>query len=129
MMKQVMLSHAMMSPNKQRLDASGGQWICMQLLYGEGGYAYIVAFVESGNKKILLDFNPEYILCVIQRFSQSWFQGQGCKGTQQSHQAHCSSRVTSNHTVPNPRSTIRQATRVPTVDQDLPVNLTALGLR
>ena len=62
MMKQVMLSHAMMSPNKQRLDASGGQWICMQLLYGEGGYAYIVAFVESGNKKILLDFNPEDFL-------------------------------------------------------------------
>jgi len=58
-LRSVMLSHAMASPNKQPLDASG-QWICMQLLYREGGYAYIAAFVESGSKKILIDFSPEY---------------------------------------------------------------------
>ena len=57
-LRNVMLSHAIASPHKQRLDANG-QWICMQLLYGEGGYAYIAAFVETGNKKILLDFSPE----------------------------------------------------------------------
>lgn len=56
-MRNVMLSHAITCPNKQRLDAS--LWICVQLLYNEGGYAYIVAFVENGPKKILVEFNPE----------------------------------------------------------------------
>lgn len=56
--RNVMLSHSFTSPHKQRLDSSG-PWICTQLLYKEGGYAYIVACVESGQKKIVLDFSPE----------------------------------------------------------------------
>jgi hypothetical protein len=40
----VMLSHAIANPKKQGLD-SINQWICMQLMYKEGAYAYIAAFV------------------------------------------------------------------------------------
>jgi hypothetical protein len=51
-----MFNHAYNNPNKQLLG-SNNQWLCMQILYKQGGYAYIAAAVQ-GNKKILFDFSP-----------------------------------------------------------------------
>lgn len=56
-LEKAMFNHAFNNPNKQLLG-SNNQWICMQVLYKQGGFAYIAASVQ-GNKKILFDFDPQ----------------------------------------------------------------------
>lgn len=54
--QRVMFSHAILNPKKEYLDGNS-QWICCQLLYESGGYAYIAVSVSNVPTTILIEFS------------------------------------------------------------------------
>ena len=57
---EIMIDHAYKRGRRTMLDDKS--WVSLELLYNEGGYAYIFADVEEGSsKKILLEWSREYI--------------------------------------------------------------------
>ena len=59
--KKVMTDYALRRGERRYLDHPlRNEWISLELLYNQGGYAYIFAYVEAGSgKKIQLQCNRE----------------------------------------------------------------------
>lgn len=57
-----MMDHAIKRGKRTYLDnMDTNEWVSLELLYKEGGYAYIFAFVEAASsKKILLECSKQY---------------------------------------------------------------------